>query len=193
MQGGHEAIIYVGNFKKYFYISDISVALPKNIVIFAVTFVVWRFRNELTLCWQQWSEAMKCEMLHCFNISEVLNASSLHRYEFYSAFNASLLYFFKEDHRLTLHRRYLFTEIHCLIFIAVTFLSNFAHLRFFWWKNRRCKILRHSRLRAQLDSDYFQPSNIQIVFTFIFKHQKTAQLPRPRVRNSKCCTNLSNI
>jgi hypothetical protein len=31
MQGGDEAMIYIGNFKKYSYISDISLAKLKNV------------------------------------------------------------------------------------------------------------------------------------------------------------------
>jgi hypothetical protein len=41
MQRSDEAMIYIGSFKKYCYISNISVATQKNIVVFAITYVVW--------------------------------------------------------------------------------------------------------------------------------------------------------
>jgi hypothetical protein len=67
-----------GNFQKKIVISVISVAKPKNIVVFAFTYVlerfalfIWRFLYGFIKCWQRWSdEAMK-------RGDEALNASSL--------------------------------------------------------------------------------------------------------------------
>ncbi len=40
--------------KIYIYFSNISVANPKNIVVFALKYVVWRFRFKLIQWWQRW-------------------------------------------------------------------------------------------------------------------------------------------
>jgi hypothetical protein len=47
-QGSYKAMIYVSdlNFKRYSYISDISVSMPKNVVVFALTYV----RKALPCC-----------------------------------------------------------------------------------------------------------------------------------------------
>ncbi len=56
MQGSDEEVIYISNLK-YSYISIISEAKLKNIVVFVFTYilekscaVVWRFRHELIQC-----------------------------------------------------------------------------------------------------------------------------------------------
>jgi hypothetical protein len=46
MQGSDESTIYIVNFKKFSYYSNISIAKPKN-VVFAFTYVVWTFRHKL--------------------------------------------------------------------------------------------------------------------------------------------------
>jgi hypothetical protein len=50
MQGSDEAMIYFGTFNKFSNMSDISEVKPKNIVVFAFTYVVWRFQHETIQC-----------------------------------------------------------------------------------------------------------------------------------------------
>jgi hypothetical protein len=133
MQRSDEAMICVG---KNSYISVISIAKPKNFVVFAFTYVLDSFvllydnfcMNPYSIesdkamkrgdeAMKRWSdEAMK-------QGDEVLKASSLQSLRsvkcfiasiFFLALNASLPLLCKENHHLKLHWRYFLKEIHRL-------------------------------------------------------------------------------
>ncbi len=109
---------FIGNFQKKFVFSVVSIAKPKNIVIFAFTYVLESFALYFgDFCMDLYSidsnEAMKWG-------DEALNASSL---QFLSrakrfiasllqfwALNVSLLLLFMEKHHLTFFCRYFVKE-----------------------------------------------------------------------------------
>jgi hypothetical protein len=123
------------------YISIISVAKPKNFVVFAFTYASEGFvllygdfcKNSFSV---DSNEAMK-------RGDEALNASSLQFLRsikrfiasllqfFYSALNASSPLLFKETHRLMLHRRYFLKMIHAslpLLFKVTLPTSRHRHM-----------------------------------------------------------------
>jgi hypothetical protein len=97
-----------------YYIFVDSVAKPKNMIIFAFTYVLESF----ALLYGDF-----CLDLYSVDSDEALSASSLlllRRVErfiatiLFSALNASSTLLLKENHHLTLNRRYFFKEIHRL-------------------------------------------------------------------------------
>ncbi len=112
----------IDNFQKKFVISVISIAKPKNIVIFAFTMLESFTPFYGDFCRDLYSVA-SCEVMKRGN--EALTASSLQFLSSVKCFIASSLqfflsvtfhrrYFLWKTHRLTLHHRYFLKEFHCL-------------------------------------------------------------------------------
>jgi hypothetical protein len=98
-------MICIGNLRNP-YISAISVTKPKNVVVFAFTYV----SESSALFYGNF-----CKNSHSVDSHEALNASSLQFLRsvkcfiamiFYSALNASSPLLLKENHHLTLHHHY---------------------------------------------------------------------------------------
>ncbi len=80
MQRSDEAMIFIGNFKKNYFISLISIAKPKGHVVFAFSYVSDSPALFYGYFWMNLDNVDSNEAMKQGH--EVLNASSLHRYNF---------------------------------------------------------------------------------------------------------------